>query len=299
MKPLVAHNFRENMSEHSDLITLRRSVSPALMNAVTLWADATTDATSARRQDLLRDKKQAVASFFDFIGKHPADVSPLDIKDWQAALEASGLKASTVYWKISRISSFYTWAMEAPELRETIKSNPALLARPKPPKAYQSESAKSLDDEQLRDLIESVSKRADSGDIVGKRDYAILLFYALTGMRRQEIISLRGTDIRFKDDSIIILAKTKGGDYVGREMREQLVRDALVDYLQGCNRMHALKTDSPLWTRHDLAGRPGEQLTSHGFVKNLKQYAVEAGLGAIHLHQTRHTFARMVAEDTG
>ncbi len=28
-------------------------------------------------------------------------------------------------------------------------------------------------------------------------------------------------------------------------------------------------------------------------------YAREAGLGHIHLHQTRHTYARIVAEETG
>ena len=32
---------------------------------------------------------------------------------------------------------------------------------------------------------------------------------------------------------------------------------------------------------------------------NLKRYARQAGIGSIHLHQTRHTFARMVAEDSG
>jgi site-specific recombinase XerD len=41
----------------------------------------------------------------------------------------------------------------------------------------------------------------------------------------------------------------------------------------------------------------GEPLTSHGFVKNLKRYAAAAGIPDIHLHQTRHTFARMVGED--
>jgi integrase len=40
-------------------------------------------------------------------------------------------------------------------------------------------------------------------------------------------------------------------------------------------------------------------LTSHAFVKNLKRYAQEAGIVSIHLHQTRHTFARIVAEETG
>ncbi len=45
--------------------------------------------------------------------------------------------------------------------------------------------------------------------------------------------------------------------------------------------------------------RPGAALTSHTFVKNLKRYAREAGVGDLHLHQTRHSFARIIAEQTG
>lgn len=287
------------MSNDTDLISSQIAGQPALLNAIALWADATTDMASSRRHDLLRDKQRAVADFFGFI-KKPADiVTPLDVKAWQSALEESGLKPTTIYWKISRVSSFYTWAMSAPELKEFIRDNPARIARPKAPKAYQTESAKSLDDDQLQGLIDVVRQRAGKGDVVGMRDYAILLFYVLTGMRRQEVISLRGAGVKFNQDSIIVLAKTKGGDYVGREIREPLVREALIDYLEACGRMHVLKTDGPLWTRHDRAGRPGEPLTSHAFVKNLQQYAKQANIGHIHLHQTRHTFARMVAEDTG
>jgi integrase len=33
--------------------------------------------------------------------------------------------------------------------------------------------------------------------------------------------------------------------------------------------------------------------------ENLKRYATAIGLADIHLHQTRHTFARMVGEDAG
>ena len=54
-----------------------------------------------------------------------------------------------------------------------------------------------------------------------------------------------------------------------------------------------------LWIRHDGAGGPGAQLSSWSFVENLKRYAREAGIGEIHLHQTRHTFARMVAKRSG
>jgi integrase len=41
--------------------------------------------------------------------------------------------------------------------------------------------------------------------------------------------------------------------------------------------------------------RRGAQLSSWSFVENLMRYARKAGIGKIHLRQTRHTFARMVA----
>lgn len=63
--------------------------------------------------------------------------------------------------------------------------------------------------------------------------------------------------------------------------------------------MSRLKKDSPLWTRHDRAGAPELALTSHAFAKNMKRYARAAGLKHFHLHQTRHTFARIVAEESG
>jgi hypothetical protein len=87
--------------------------------------------------------------------------------------------------------------------------------------------------------------------------------------------------------------------------------------LAASGRMGALEPESPLWIAHDPArdtppGRckrnpkkskivraQGDPLTSHGFVKNLKRYAAAIGLADIHLHQTRHTFARMVGEDAG
>ena len=51
---------------------------------------------------------------------------------------------------------------------------------------------------------------------------------------------------------------------------------------------------------NDRSGQyTGKPLTSHVFAKNLKKYAKLAGLPHIHLHQTRHTYARIVAEDTG
>ena len=73
--------------------------------------------------------------------------------------------------------------MKAPEVAGRIIRNPITLARPKAPKAYQNESTKALDDEQIKALLRVIKTRADSGHVIGKRDYAMLLFYLLTGMR--------------------------------------------------------------------------------------------------------------------
>jgi integrase/recombinase XerD len=266
-----------------------------LAPVISLWADHVTDANTPRRLDILRDKSNAVLDFFSFADKAPAQVTPLDVKTWQAELEAKGLAPATVYARISRISSFYNWAME----HDQAQHNPVDLARPKAPKAYQTESTQALADEEIIALLKVVKTKADSDDIVGKRDYALLLFYLTTGMRRREVIQLTWSDVKI--NGIITLAtKVKGGEYVNREVSDPSVKTALLDYLESSGRLAEMMPGSPLWTAHDRTGQnTGKPLTSHGFVKNLKRYAQAAGLDDIHLHQTRHTFARVVSEETG
>jgi integrase len=287
------------MNELSDIALREKAYEAALRNAVGLWAEATTAPTSLRRDELAHDKREAANSFFSYVGKHPSEVTPLDVTEWRRELEARNLKPATVYARLSRLSSFFEWAMRDPTLGQVINNNPVRLARPKAPKAYQTESSKALDDTQLRTLVNVVRSKAATGEVVAKRDLAILLFLLLTGMRRSEVIGLRGGDLERAEDILIVRNKVKGGDYVGREVRDPQVQAALYDYLECCGRLRALETNGPLWTRHDRAGKPGAQLTSHAFSHNLKSYAKEAGIENIHVHQTRHTFARMVAEETG
>ena len=269
----------------------------AVLNAISLWANSCTLPDTGRREDLLRDKRRAVEAFFAFTRKHPGDVTSQDVKRWQESLEGKGLRPNTVYVRTSFVSSFYEWLLRDPALGHHIARNPVVRARPRAPKAYQTESVKSLTDADLNGLLAVVAERA-AGDIVGKRDYALLLLFVATGMRRTEILSLRGRDLQL-DDGLVITSRVKGGNYAGREVADPQVRRALLDYLSSAGRLHVLKTDAPVWTRHDRAGGPGEALSSHCYVKNLKRYARAAGIDSFHLHQTRHTFARIVAEETG
>jgi hypothetical protein len=118
--------------------------SPALRNAIALWADATTAPAAARRADLLRDKTAMVGAFFTYTPKPPEQVTEIDVKAWQAALEDRGLAPATVYGYLSRLSSFYQWAAQDPALAQRIPRNPVRLARPKAPRAYQTESTQAL-----------------------------------------------------------------------------------------------------------------------------------------------------------
>lgn len=287
----------DNLSQNASLQVREYDLQVALRSAISLWASATTS-ESERRADLLRDKQRIVLSFFRDTAKLPSEVEPGDVQQWLKHLEGKGIKSGTTYQHACLLSSFYSWAIRDPEIGHHLRGNPARLARPRAPKPYQTESVKTMSDAEVQALVAVVRQRATSGDMVGKRDYALLLLYLATGLRRSEVISLRGKDVHL-DETLILAYRAKGGDYRSREVREPQVKDALLEYLAASGRMHALKTDAPLWTRHDRAGKPGEALTSHCFVKNLKKYAIEAGVKDFHLHRTRHTFARIISELTG
>jgi integrase len=271
----------------------------ALRNAVALWAERNTRPETLSRAEKLKDKVSAVTSFFEFAGKHPGEVMPEDASRWRAEMERRGLKPATVYARVSRVSAFYRWLMADPQLSAFIRSNPAAQARPRYPRPYQSESTKALSDDEMNSLLGAVRRLAGSGSVVGKRDYALMLFYFLTGLRRSEVIGLKGRDMEFNEGILIIKYKRKGGKFTAREVGDASVFEALRDYLAAAGRQNVLGSERPLWTRHDRAGRPGAPLTSRAFVENLKAYAKKAGLAHIHLHQTRHTYARIVAEETG
>ncbi len=108
----------------------------------------------------------------------------MDVRAWCGALEARGLRPATIYSRLSRLSSFYERTLGDPKLGEAGLNNPVRLARPKAPRAYQTESVSSLTDQQVRGLVALIRNKAEAGSIIAKRDYALILFYLVTGMCR-------------------------------------------------------------------------------------------------------------------
>lgn len=271
---------------------------PALREAVDSWLRATTDATSPRYADLLRDKARPVAEFFELVGRPPDQVMVNDVKAYHALLESRGLEQATIYALLSRLSSFYKWLGNLDAFRGHL-TNPVAAARPRAPSPYQSDSTKSLTDDQVMALVTAIRERAASDDVVGKRDYAMFVTYLLTGLRRSEVARLRWGDLHLTDHTSTITVRLKGGHIITREVDDR-VPEAILDYLQAAGRLARMRPEAPLWISHDRAKlHPDEPLTGHAFAKNLKRYAQIAGIGPVHIHQTRHTYARIVADQTG
>jgi len=262
-----------------------------IQRAVAVWARARTDADTSRRLDLLRDKSKMVMSFFDFAGVHPAVATPQDVEGWIQHLTDKGLSSATIYAHASRLSSWYKWAMSDDRTKQLVQGNPVVLARPKAPKAYNNIQA--LTPKEITALLDAVPRDT----VVGKRDYALLVWYLLTGHRRAEVARLKWGDLK-RNGALQVTFLIKGGDYRAEQVSETCW-DALEDYLKASNRLDGMTSDTPLWVGHSFSNTGDTPLSSHAFVKNFKKYARLAGLEDIHLHQLRHSSAAWLAEEAG
>src|SRR5437870_1102899 len=149
------------MSEVSETALISfREPQAALGHALRLWSEGSTAPSTERRAEIQDYKQKVVSSFFSFVKKRPGEVSALDVEEWRKSLEAVGLKPNTIYARVCFLSSFFEWAMRDPALRDMIRSNPARLALPKAPKAYQTESVKAWTDEELQAIVQVVSEKA-------------------------------------------------------------------------------------------------------------------------------------------
>lgn len=285
-----------------DAIVTRKNVSASVQNAAEMWARARTDSDSERFLDMVRDKSNAVVDFFATTDTQPQTATAQHVEAWLEDMRGRGLANSTVYARSSFLSSFYDWLLSSDQLAAALPyGNVAAQVRPKPPKAYKG--AKALTDEELQALLDLVRYEAEvEGKLTAKRDWALLLFFVMTGHRREEVVRLKWKDLKRTNGTVQVHFLTKGGDYVTEEVNS-LCHDALLDYLRAAGRLDEMTQEEPLWRSHDRArrakGRKNGPLSSHSFARNLKRYARDVGLDHIHVHQLRHTVARMVGEDTG
>jgi site-specific recombinase XerD len=178
-------------------------------------------------------------------------------------------KASTAATRYQALRVFFRFLVEEGEIAESPMRNI------KPPAIPERETPV-LDDTALRALIATcTSKTFDD-----RRDDAILRLFIDTGMRLSELANLRVNDLNFDQDVALVLGKgrreracpfgNKTAMSIERYLRERRKRPTHGD---------------ALWL-----GLKGP-MTPSGVRQMVQRRATQAGLGPVHPHQLRHTFA--------
>jgi site-specific recombinase XerD len=202
----------------------------------------------------------------------PRSVATLHREHVEAFVEdqLSRLKPASAANRYRSLQQFFRWLVDEGEIRETpmAKMRPPAIPETPPPV---------LRPEQVKKLLDACLGQ----DFDDRRDTAIVLLLVDTGIRLSEIAGLTVEDIDWEHEVLVVLGKGRRPRTVafGRKVSKALDR-----YVRVRGR-HADAQEPWLWL-----GRKG-RLTNTGIAQMLRRRARQAGIGEIHPHLFRHTFA--------
>lgn len=175
-------------------------------------------------------------------------------------------KPATVGVRFRSLQQLFKWLLEEGE----ITSNP--MERMRSPSVPEDPPAV-LSDTELRALL----KVCEGQDFVARRDTAILRTFIDTGARLSEVAGLRMDDVDLDDQTLTVVGK-------GSRVRVLPIGAKTVKAID--RYLRTRRSDSPeLW----IGGKGA--MTPSGIAQMIRRRASQAGIGHIHPHQFRHTFA--------
>ncbi|MEX0761542.1 MAG: tyrosine-type recombinase/integrase [Dehalococcoidia bacterium] len=212
------------------------------------------------------------------------DVKREHVEMWIEDLLASR-SAATANNRYRGLHQFWKWAEEEGEVTESP------MRRMSPPKVPES-LVPVLSEVELARLIKACSGTG----FYERRDTALLMCFMSSGARKSEIGNLRWSDgdatqCDLDLDTARALIKGKGGRDRIVDLTPKTVK-ALDRYI----RIRSGHRDAEFpWLWLGKRGR----LTPTGCARALEQRAEQAGIGKIHVHQLRHSFAHYWLLDGG
>ncbi|MFZ6002632.1 MAG: tyrosine-type recombinase/integrase [Actinomycetota bacterium] len=225
-------------------------------------------------QGWLRDNDRPASTPGDLLA-----VSRQDAEAWFGAQRAAGLAPATLRSRWIALRNLYGWLTEEDE----ISDNP--MAKVRVEKAN-PEPIRVLPDDELRALLKACEGKA----FLDRRDLALIRLLASTGMRLSEVAGLRLGDVDLVK-RVAYVEHGKGDK--ARWVRFDADTAAALDRYKRARARHRYADLPWLWL-----GRGG-RFTSNGVPLMLVRRARQAGIGHVHPHQLRHTFAHRYLESGG
>lgn len=225
---------------------------------------------------------EAVTQFARFLAEHGIPEKVAHIRREHVEMFITDLlqrfKPATANNRYRGLQRFFKWLVDEGE----VKQSP--MAHMRPPRVPEVPPPV-LREEELRRLLATCENGKGVED---RRDFALLMVFIDTGARRAEVGALRYTpdneganDIDLDQGVLRVLGKGRQERVLG--IGRKTVR-ALDRYLR-VRAQHRASLEPWLWLGHK--GR----LTDSGIGQVFRRRGREAGLGDLHPHQFRHTFA--------
>jgi site-specific recombinase XerD len=175
-------------------------------------------------------------------------------------------RTTTVAVRFRSLQQLFKWLAEEGE----IESSP--MARMRVPAVDEAPPAV-LTDAELKKLL----KACEGGGLTERRDTALLLCFIDTGARLAEVAGLRLEDVDLDDQTLTVVGK-------GSRTRVLPIGAKAV---KAIDRYLRVRRSSVPWLWIGTKGR----MTPSGIAQMLRRRATAAGVGHVHPHQFRHTFA--------
>ncbi|MBI2912843.1 MAG: tyrosine-type recombinase/integrase [Chloroflexi bacterium] len=227
-------------------------------------------------KDTVRWYRQKLSSFLDFLNDREdeptlSSLTPEVVRDFVALVQTAGRTAFTTRGYIQVLKGLGTWLAE----EGYVAVSPLQRLRlPKVPKYL----VKPLSHSEVGALLSAIKSRSAAG----ARDLAVLLMLLDTGMRLGEMarLTLRDADEAIRDGVFKVMGKGSRERYLPLG---KAARDALRRYVQVYR--PEVRTDAL------FLGRDHRPLTTEGFRQIVRRVSSRAGVGGVHPHRLRHTFA--------
>ena len=219
--------------------------------------------------------------FFAWTGKRGGDVMKITsahLRDyfWDLSGER-GLKATSLFRRMESLKSFYRYLIA----EDRITADPTIhLKAPRMPERL----PRFLTPERTEKLLSTAAQAALKGEFRAVRMKAMVELLYATGMRVSELTGLRMDSFHLEQGWVRV---------VGKGNKERMIpfhpraKTSLLQYLM----LREKRFDGKGAVNQVFVTRSGKALGRIQFWKDLNALAAKAGIGKLHPHLLRHTFA--------
>lgn len=222
----------------------------------------------------LKAYKAGIKAYMAFCQQQnlPVELSKPNVRAFMAFL--ADVEPATARLRLTAVKLFARWLAA----EEGFDADPILTVR-----------APKLDDKAVPDLsaaeVTALLKVCKGPTFRDKRDYAMLVLFAETGLRATELLSMDLDHVDIQSCALLV-RRGKGGK--GRQVRFTASTAAALDRYMRARRQQGFDSAAgPLW----VSSTGHRRLSYKGMVTALKQRAEDAGIVGFHVHRLRHTAA--------